>query len=123
MSTELTKQETEPKITPTYRRPYYTIDSNKNHYVVEVFMPGVSKGDYSVSLHQNELLVEGKKVLPLPTNARWLHREITPESYKLQLQLNIDVDADGIKATSEDGILNISLPVAKKARPRLIKIQ
>lgn len=124
MNTELKKQETQvPAQTGTnYRRPYYIVDGGKDAYTVEVYMPGVSKDDYNVSLQRNELVVEGRKVIPLPTGAKWLHREITPEGYKLRLQLNVDVDPDAIKAKSENGILTISLPVAKEARPRLIKI-
>ena len=124
MSTELQKQEAQaPAVRESaYRRPYYTVAGNKESYTVQVFMPGVAKGDHNVSLQHDELLVEGKKVLPLPSTAKWVHREITPESYKLRLQLNVDVDPDSISARSEDGILSITLPVAKAARPRNIKI-
>jgi HSP20 family protein len=124
MSTELKKHETQTPATrtPAYRRPYYTVNGDKESYRVRVFMPGVAKNDYNISLHRGELVVEGKKVNPLPTDAQWLHREITPESYKLRLQLNVDVEESGIKARSEDGILEITLPVAKEARPRTIKI-
>jgi HSP20 family protein len=124
MSTELKKQESQvpAQAATNYRRPYYRVDGDKHAYTVEVYMPGVSKDDYNVSLQRNELVVEGRKVIPLPAEAKWLNREITPEGYKLRLQLNVDVDPDAIKARSEDGILTISLPVAKEARPRLIKI-
>lgn len=124
MSTELKKQEEQvpAQLTTNYRRPYYRVDGGKEAYTVEVFMPGVSKDDYNVSLHRDELVVEGKKVIPLPTGAKWLHREIAPEGYKLRLQLNVDVEPDAIKAKSNEGILTITLPVAKEARPRLIKI-
>ena len=124
MSTELKKNEPQSpaKTTAEFRRPYYTVNGDKEAYTVRVFMPGVAKDDYSISLHRGELQVEGKKVNPLPTEAQWLHREITPESYKLRLQLNVDVDESKIKAKSEDGILMITLPVAAKARPRTIKI-
>jgi HSP20 family protein len=124
MSTELQKHETQApaKGESTYRRPYYTVQGNKETYSVEVYMPGVAKDDYNVSLKRDELLVEGHKVLPIPSDAKWVHREITPESYQLRLQLNVDVDPEGITAKSEDGILLITLPVAKESRPRTIKI-
>jgi HSP20 family protein len=124
MNTELQKQEEQvPATTQAYRRPYYTVRGNKESYTVEVFMPGVAKDEHSVSLNGDELLVEGHKVLPLPTDAKWVHRELTRESYKLRLQLNVDVDPDGISARSEDGVLVITLPVAKKSLPRSIKIR
>lgn len=123
MNTELKKQETEtPALKSAFRRPYYTVSGNKEHYTVEVFMPGVAKDDYNVSLQHDELLVEGRKVLPIESEAKWVHREITTEAYKLRLQLNVEVDGENISAKSEDGVLVITLPVAKKARPRNIKI-
>jgi len=122
MNTELKKHEDAPRAEQAYRRPHYTVEGDKESYTVRVHMPGVAKNDYTVSLHRGELLVEGRKSLPLPTEARYLHREITPESYKLRLQLNVEIEESRIKAKSEQGILEIALPVAKEARPRLIKI-
>ncbi|MEX0327035.1 MAG: Hsp20/alpha crystallin family protein [Puniceicoccaceae bacterium] len=126
MTTEISKKEKNEVRTPDMsRRPYYRVlgGNGKESYTVEVFMPGVAKGDYNVSLHDQELLIEGRKVLPIPSDAKWVHREITIEPYKLRLQLNVDVDAEGITARSEDGILRVLLPVAAEARPRKITIQ
>lgn len=125
MSTELQKHEpgTLAQTQPTWRRPYYIITEEKDRYLVSVFMPGVSKGDYNVSLQKNELSVEGRKGLNLPEGARWLHREISPEGYRLRLHLNVDVDAENIAAKTEEGVLRITLPVAQEARPRTIRIQ
>ncbi|MEX0330627.1 MAG: Hsp20/alpha crystallin family protein [Puniceicoccaceae bacterium] len=124
MTTEMAKKEkTEARTPAMRRRPDYRVLGGKESYTVEVFMPGVAKGDYNVSLHDHELLIEGRKVLPIPSDAKWVHREITVEPYKLRLQLNVDVDAEGITARSEDGILRVTLPVAAEARPRKITIQ
>lgn len=124
MTTEIAKKEKAELGTPDLtRRPYYRVMGGKEAYTVEVFMPGVAKGDYQVSLHNHELLIEGRKVLPIPADAKWLHREITVEPYKLRLQLNVDVDAEGITAKSDEGILRVILPVAAEARPRRIAIQ
>jgi HSP20 family molecular chaperone IbpA len=124
MTTDIQKKAPESTATnDVSRRPYYRVMSDKETFTVEVFMPGVAKDDYQVSLHDHELLVEGRKVLPIPAGAKWLHREIATEPYKLRLQLNVDVDADGVKAKGEDGILRVVLPLAAEARPRRIEIE
>ena len=124
MTTEIEKRKPEELATKDRtRRPYYRVISGKDAYTVEAFMPGVAKDDYHVALQNHELLIEGRKVLPIPADAKWLHREITAEDYKLRLQLNVDVEADGITAKDEDGILRVVLPVAAEARPRRITIQ
>jgi HSP20 family protein len=124
MTTEIQKKTAAtPASADTTRRPYYRVLDGKDAFTVEVFMPGVAKGDYQVSLHNHELLVEGNKIVPIPPGAKWLHREIAPADYKLRLQLNVEVDPEGITAKSEDGVLNIQLPLAAEALPRQIKIQ
>jgi HSP20 family protein len=123
MSTELQKQSQGTLASaPAYRRPYYRVSGDKAAYSVEVFMPGVAKEDYAISLQGDELLVEGRKVLPVKAGAKWLHREISQEAYKLRLQLNVKVDPPSISAKSNEGILTITLPVAAEALPRQIKI-
>ena len=124
MTTEIqTKAIQPPAANDVSRRPYYRVISDNEAHTVEVFLPGVAKDDYQVSLDNDQLLVEGKKVLPIPAGAKWLHREIATEPYKLRLQLNVDVDANGVKAKGEDGILRVVLPVAAETRPRRINIQ
>jgi HSP20 family protein len=124
MSTELQTREEPTAVTPQrgYRRPHYMVDGNKEAYEIRVLMPGVSKDHYNVSLHRDELCVEGHKDTSIEAGAHWLHRETRPEDYRLRLQLNVDVDANAIQARSEDGILVVKLPVAKEARPRQIAI-
>ena len=123
MNTELAnKEKAELQERRTPRRPHYTVTGDKKEYCVEVHMPGVAKDAYEVTVNHDELVIEGRKSVLVPEKARMLHQEITPEDYKLSLQLNISVDEDKISAKSEDGILRITLPVAREAQPKRIKI-
>jgi HSP20 family protein len=124
MNTELKKrEETVPTRTqPTYRRPYYTVEGNKDAYTVSVFMPGVSKDNYTLTVDRDDLLVEGRKEIALPEKARYLHREIAVDSYRLRLQLNVSIDPEKITAKSEEGVLTIHLPIAQEAKPKTIQI-
>lgn len=124
MNTELKTKESDQPITRDRgtSRPMYLVEGDKETYKIKVFMPGVSKDHYSISLHRGELSVEGHKDTSIPHGSRWLHRETVTNDYKLRLQLNVEVEEEGITATSEDGVLLINLPVAKEARPRQIQI-
>lgn len=124
MNTELNTKETDQPISRDRgtSRPMYLVEGDKENYKIRVFMPGVSKDHYNISLHRGELSVEGHKDTSIAPGARWLHRETVTNDYKLRLQLNVEVDEDAISATSEDGVLLINLPVAKEARPRQIQI-
>lgn len=123
MSTALEKQQNRPQAeADRVRRPRYRVRGDKNEYSVDVFMPGVSKNDYEVTVQGDELLIEGRRSLEVPESAVWIHRELAAERYQLRLQLNVEVDTDGISARSEEGILSVTLPVAREARPRRIEI-
>ncbi|MEX0321300.1 MAG: Hsp20/alpha crystallin family protein [Puniceicoccaceae bacterium] len=123
MSNELaTQSPTACEKVTTRLRPRYNVSEDKDAYTIDVTMPGVGKEDTVISLQDNELLIEGKRTAALPVDARWLHREISEADYHLRLQLNIDIDADGITANAEDGILKIHLPIAEAAKPRSIRI-
>lgn len=123
MSTTLTKQESnQAQQQARVRRPRYTVRGDRSEYAVDVEMPGVAKDAYEVTVHGDELLIEGRRSLPASESTVWLHRELDAEIYKLRLQLNVEVDTDHIAAKSADGILSVTLPVAKEARPRQIPI-
>jgi HSP20 family protein len=107
----------------TFRQPHYTVEGGKEAFTVNVWMPGVSKNDYTLSIKGDELEITGRKLPPANGQAKIVHREIRPQSYKLSLRLNLEVDAEAVTASASNGILSIVLPVAKAAQARLIEIQ
>ena len=124
MSTEI--QNLEDKSTALENRqvitPRYSVEKNDHSYEVLVQLPGVRSGDASITIDRDNLVVEAKRSPHWDENWRVIHREIADADYRLELQLNLHVKEDDIRANNRDGVLTIQLPVAEEARPRSIKI-
>lgn len=102
--------------------PRYDVRRDDKVYYIDVYVPGVSKGDSTVTLEGDTLMIEAIRKSNKEDSWKALYREIPERSYKLHLQLNIDIEAEAIGATLEAGVLTVSLPVAEKAAKRMIPI-
>ena len=58
----------------------------------------------------------------MPEGWRPLRRELTTGDFRLSLRLNVPVNEAKIKASVENGVLDLSLPKADEVKPRKIKI-
>ena len=106
----------------TYLKPRYEVRQKDNAYHVDVYLPGSSRDDAKITLDGDTLSIEATRASYARENWKTLHQEIREQDYKLRLQLNVDIDPDGISAKSEAGILHVVLPVAAKAAQRAIPI-
>lgn len=105
-----------------FQTPKYDIFHNDGVYEVVVYMPSVVKEGVEVSLHNSLLTIEGKRGFKPKEDWRVIHQELPRDDYRLQLQLNIAIAKDAIKAKVKDGVLVLTLPVAESAKCRAIAI-
>jgi HSP20 family protein len=110
-------------VTETIRKPIYSVSGNAEAYEVRIEMPGVPKSGVKIDLDQNVLTVRGERTPAAPSNWKTLHRELAGSNYQIRLRLNSLVDAEAMKASMENGVLILQLPVKAKAKPRQIQIQ
>lgn len=123
MSKKIAKSDGNEKTSDqAYTKPRYEVKARENAYHVNVYMPGVTRDDVKITLEGDTLTVESMRPPHMRPNWESLHREISERKYQLHLQLNIDIDPEGIIAHSENGVLEVILPVAKEAMQRTIPI-
>lgn len=126
MSTELVEKSQQEQLQDRRRetmRPHYTVDEAEHSYRIRVDLPGVTKDAAAITLEKQTLTVEATRMPLMREGWRLLHREIPSADYKLRLQLNVRVDEAKIRASSDNGVLTIELPMAEEAKPRTITIQ
>jgi HSP20 family protein len=102
---------------PTYAttvnfQPSCDLQENEGHYMVSFDMPGVKKENIKIEVQANQLHVSGER-----------QRESKKDVFERTFVLPESVDAEKIEAHYEDGVLNIALPKAEKAKARKIEIQ
>jgi len=92
--------------------------------VLAVEIPGIREKEVSVSITGDLLSIKGER--------RWeqdakdgntvLHVERAYGQFERMIQLPFAVQADKVKATYRDGVLEVRLPKAEEVRPRAIKV-
>ena len=93
------------------------LDSDKN-YVIEVMVPGLSKEDISLTVKNGKMTVKGSK--KQTEGQKYLKQVFKryPEIYEV-IVLPTGIQASGITAKVEDGILEVTIP---KSDPESITI-
>jgi HSP20 family protein len=87
-------------------------------------VPGVRPEDVQISLEGNLLTIHGQKQQIAEERTERVHRyERTHGAFERTFTLPATVNATTIKATSDLGLLTITLPKVEHARPRQIQIE
>jgi HSP20 family protein len=87
-------------------------------------VPGVKPEDVKISLENNVLTIHGTKQQVAEERAERVHRyERTYGAFERRFTLPATVDANGIKASYEHGVLTVTLPKVEQAKPRQIAVQ
>lgn len=85
-------------------------------YVVEAELPGMKKENISLNFENNVLTIEGKQTEENneeDNNGRVIHRERSVRDVKRQFSFN-NIQEDAIKASYDNGMLNVTLPKRSK---------
>jgi HSP20 family protein len=124
MNNEVTQTTSAPQATrQSWRRPRYEVKPGKETYELKVYLPGVSKTAAEVTIEKDQLLVVGRRSAIRPEGTKVVHEELNAYDYRLQLQLNVNIDPENIVAQSENGVLSIKLPLAEESKPRAITVE
>jgi len=91
--------------------------------VVQVELPGVDPDQVMVEVRGRELWLAGKRNAPAAEGRLYQQVEMGRGAFRRVLQLGADVVADEAKASYTDGVLEITLPLARpEARRRRVPI-
>jgi HSP20 family protein len=121
----LTQQERRPETTEARPRRYVSppvnIFEEKEGYVLEAEMPGVTKDGLEITLEGNEITIFGRRgEEALPGEA--IYRESRPVDYRRSFELDPTIDTGKISAQMDQGVLTLRLPKLEKVKPRKISI-
>ena len=106
-----------------YVRPRADITETAHGFVVQVEMPGVNRQGLEVTFENGELTLVGHRTpVTVPTGSELMYRETRPSDFRRTFELDQSIDAAGITAKLDQGLLTLSLPKAEAAKPRRIEI-
>ena len=104
--------------------PSINVAEYKDELQVVAELPGVSKEDVKLQIHDGELTISGERKAPETSDeTEWLRREIAYGSFTRTIQLPESVDAEKVVAEFANGILRITLPKQEAAKAKEIVIR
>ncbi|HLR24900.1 MAG TPA: Hsp20/alpha crystallin family protein [Fodinibius sp.] len=90
--------------------PGIDIAETDNQFEISAELPGMKKEDINISLDNGHLSVSGERNMKKEEEGKTLHRvETSYGSFNRSFQLPDNVDEESIKASYEDGLLNITI--------------
>jgi HSP20 family protein len=103
--------------------PTVDIEESENGYTFHAELPGLEKKDVNITVKDNILTISGEKARKNEDKKRNFHRiESSYGKFQRCFKLPQNIKQDEIKADFNNGILNISIPLAEEAKPREITI-
>ncbi len=101
---------------------YYVADPPRA--VVRAELAGVRASEIELEIRGRELVVAGHRRPPDPDEERLYQQlEIQHGPFRRVIALGADVDADAAKATYEDGMLTVELPIRAPSESRSVPIR
>ena len=106
--------------------PSANISENSNEFSIEVAAPGYKKDSFNIEIKDDYLKISSKNELSKEDkNDKYHRREFSYSSFERSFYLPEDINAEDIKASYNEGILNISIPKKQKieSKSKVIEIQ
>jgi len=116
--------EWEPPFFERTRWPAVDVEDKENEVIVRAEVAGCRPEDIDISVHGNTLTISGEKKQDQEKEEKGYYRsERYYGTFRRDLMLPSDVEAENIDATCKEGILIVKLPKAEKAKPVRIKVK
>jgi len=106
--------------------PAADVSETEGEYLIKADLPAVRKEDVSLTVQDGVLTLSGERRQEKHAESEKLHRvERTYGSFARRFALPENVDEQGIRAESRDGVILIHIPKQKveQPQPRQIEIQ
>lgn len=97
---------------------------NPPRAVVKADLAGVQLNSVALEIGGRELLISGRRPVSDTEGRVYQQLEIPTGPFRRAVELNTDVDAEQARATLEDGILRVELPLRETVQgPRRVPIE
>ena len=92
--------------------------------VFQADLPGVSKDEVSIEVHNTTLILRGQRTHDAAVKEEHYHRvERASGAFQRSFVLPTMVDQEKVQATYHDGVLELRLPKSEAAKPKRVAIQ
>lgn len=103
--------------------PAIDLHETENSYSIRAEIPGVKEEDIDVTVHDGVLTINAEsRYENIEEEGRVIRQERRYGKYVRSIRLGKDVDANNVKASYKDGVLELVLPKVEEVKPKKISI-
>ena len=106
----------------TVLRPPCDISEDAEGITLIADMPGVSSDRLDVHVDNDTLLIEGEARIDMPEGMEPLYADVRSTHYRRSFAMSSELDASGIEASLDSGVLRVHIPKRAEVKPRKIKV-
>lgn len=104
--------------------PAVDVADEKAQITVKADIPGMSKDQIEVSVHNDVLTIKGEKKQEKEVKEKdYIRTERSYGSFSRSFTLPAEVDAANVKASYKEGVLEIVLPKKEGAKAKQVKVE
>ena len=103
--------------------PPINVWEQQDDFVLESEVPGVKMEQLEITCQARDLTLRGERKDPGDPQDTYQRKERFMGSFVRSLTLPADINADQIRATLQEGVLQITIPKAASAKPRRIEVK
>lgn len=105
-----------------YFKPAVDIYETDDALTVKADVPGARPEDFDIDLREDVLTIQATTG---DVESRWnrVYEEYRTGNFMRQFRLGQNIDQKEISASIENGVLNLTLPKAERAKPRKIEVK
>jgi HSP20 family protein len=116
-------ERTEGESNLTAWAPAVDISENEHELLVKADLPGIDPKELDIRVENNVLTIRGERKFEKKVDQdNYLRVERTYGSFSRSFALANTVNADGIKADYQNGVLTLVVPKREEAKPKQIKV-
>jgi HSP20 family protein len=102
-----------------YRALGVNVSEQDDAFTLSALVPGLKAEDLNIQVLENVVSIEGEYHAD---DAEYLLSELPRGSFRRELRLPAEIQAEKVKAKITDGVLTLNLPKAESSRPKKINI-
>ncbi|MGE0711735.1 MAG: Hsp20/alpha crystallin family protein [Planctomycetota bacterium] len=104
--------------------PRVDLIESETAYLAQIELPGLKSDDFELTLDNRVLTLKGERKPPtLDEQAKRHLHERRAGAFERRFRFPVPVDASGIEATFEDGLLSVTVRKAPEAQSQKIQIK
>jgi HSP20 family protein len=104
--------------------PSADISETDQEYLIRAELPAVKKEDVKVTLDQGMITIHGERTEDKETKDEKFHRvESFRGAFSRSFSVPDNIDDEGIRAESKDGVLTVRLPKTKASTAKTVEVK